>query len=1156
MLNRQNIVVPLAQGVDTKSDPKQVEAGKLLELENGVFTKLRSIQKRDGTVSLGQSVLGGTGATISNGVGLATYGTELLEADGERLYSYDNANDGWIDKAAYVPALVTASSVCKDTYNQTHADGVTSVGGLQAYAWEDSQTAGSVRYAIIDGETRQTVVPSTLLSSQASKPRVLTSDTHFLIYYVNTGLNALMLAQIPLSAPLAAPVITQLTAFGASDSALSSSSANYDACLYDVSSAQRLVLIAFNNANAQTTVRLYNLFFPATQVFQDVIPYISRSICVFPANTSSAGTQAPAVVYSTDSGSAPYTQTIQFTAYSPSWMSSTSGVIATGLEYQQARAITAVNNQPDGTIGFDVFYADCDTYPALTNKAVVDYTYTVTSNSLWQRRVAPVGKAFRYNEHTYVPVVFFQPSVTDDFSISGPNGYSVFGTIPLQSCYFLMDGDGKIVAKAFSGSLAANTPCAYTPSALGQITSFNTTTGVATLATAGDYANFSVGMAVQSRTNGVLDYGILNPSGPGFVNVAYVVGINPAGTVTFSNALGGPAGQGLSDWTIAPFWATSSALSELNVNLVSAPLLPAPSNPVDAEFRFAMIDQVVVQGAITETQTNVSQVTFDLTAPEYAVNHEVLADNLHLSGGILQMYDGAGVVEHNFHLYPVFNARYANPGSIDAGVYNYTVCYEWVDNQGNIHQSQPAPPMQVTLTANGRVTLDIQYLAQTAKVGSRPVQIIVYRTGNAASGFGTIFYRLSSLTAPNLNSTTGTYFSFIDNTPDSALAKVDSSGNITSFAPQLYTQFLSTTAPAEVDSQPAPPTGLVQLHRNRLWVVDSTNPLNLWYSKFTGPSTPVAFNDSYVKTVDPRGGPITALATVDDKLLVFKNNQIFYIVGQGPENTGINNDLSDSILITTDAGCVDPRSIVGSPVGILFKSRKGIYLIDRSLAVQYIGASVEAYNAETITSAVLASKRNQVRFTLGSGITLVYDYFVQQWGVFTNQNAIDSLVWNGDIMLLRSSGKVLRETEGVYTDDGQPIRLKLATSWFSFANVQGFQRVRRAQLLGGWKSEHDLNISVCVDFDDTVIQQITVNPAPVTYFGGSSPYGAGPYGGTFQLYQWRVDLARQKCQAVKFIIEDVPSVTGSGEGVSLSSLAFEVGAKQGLNKVPASQIVS
>ena len=1150
MLNRQNIVVPLAQGVDTKSDPKQVEAGKLLELENGVFTKLRSIQKRDGTVALGQSVVGGSGAYIQNGVGLATYGSELLEADGERLYSYDVANDGWINKDQYVPALVTASSVCKDSYSQTHADGATAVGGLQAYAWEDSLTAGSVRYAVIDGQSKQTVVPSTLLSLQASKPRVLVNDTHFLIYYVNTGLNALMLAQIPLAAPLASPSITQITAFGVSDNALSTSSANYDAA-HIVGGSNMGVgffCVAFNNANSGTTVREYDYFSPLSQQSQNIIADRSRTISIFPAHTNAVGLWGPCVLYSTDNDTEPYTQTIKFEAYNASMVFIGSGTVAGSLAYSQARAITGQNNQADGTIGFDVFYAECDTYPKLTRKAVVDASYTVTSDVIWQRRVAPVGKAFQYNGKTYLPVVYFYPGRNTDLSIGGGSGYDVVGTASLQSCYFLMDEDGRVVAKAFSGSLAANAPAAYTPSVLGTVSGWSPSTGIATLATPGDYTNFSIGMAVQSRTDGVLDTGITTTG-----TVAYVVAVNPVGTVTFSNTVGGPAGQGMSGWTInLPTTSTDSVLSSVGLNLVSAPLLPNVSNPVDAEFRYAMLDQLLVQGSLTETQTNVSQVTFDLTAPEYAVNHEELASNLHLSGGFLQMYDGNSVVEHNFHLYPIFFVDSVASGSIAAGTYNYTVCYEWVDNQGNIHQSQPADPIEVTCVANSRITLSINYLNQTAKIGARPVQIIVYRTRNASSGFGKVFYRLSSLTAPDLNNVAGQALTFVDNATDAEIAT----------NPGLYTQFLSVDAPYEVDNQPSPPTGLVQLHRNRLWVVDSTNPLNVWYSKEIGAATPVAFNDSFVKTVDPRGGPITALATIDDKLLVFKNSQIFFIVGQGPTNTGVNNDLSDSILITTDAGCVDPRSIVGSPIGILFKSRKGIYLIDRSLAVQYIGAAVEAYNDEDITSAVLASKRNQVRFTLSSGITLVYDYFVQQWGVFTNSDAVGSLVWSGDIMLLRANGKVLRETEGVYTDDGQPIRLKIATSWFSFANVQGFQRVRRAQLLGAWKSPHSLNISVCVDFDDTVVQSMVVSPTTPTFYGGGSPgapyipYGAGSYGGQFQLYQWRVDLARQKCQAVKFVIEDVPSVTGSGEGMSLSSLAFEVGAKQGLNKVPATQIVS
>lgn len=1148
MLDRQKIVVPLAQGVDTKSDPKQVEAGKLLELENGVFTRLRSLQKRDGTVALDQSVLGSNGQYIDNGVGLATYGNELLLADGEQFYSYDEANNGWINKSSYVPALVTASSVCKDSYGQSNPDGATAENGLQAYAWQDSLLTGSVRYAIIDGQTKQTVVASALLSAQAMKPRVLVNATHFLIYYVNTGLNALMLAQIPLAAPLATPVIAQITAFGASNSALSLSSQNYDAALIPVPATNSsFFCVAFNNANNGTTVRQYDYANPTSQLTEDVIGDVSRSISIFAGYTQFINLWGPVILYSTDNGSLPYTQSIKFAAYDESLALLGSNTIATGLAYQQARAITGQNNQRNGTVGFEVFFADCDTYPSLTRKAVVDDGYNIVSNSIFSQRVAPVGKAFRYNEKNYLPVVYFYPGKSIDVTVSGPSGYSVVGDVPLQSCYFLVDSDANVVAKAFAGSLAANAPAAYTPPEIGSLSSWDSTTGVATLTNVGDYANFGIGMAVQARTNGIINNGITTTD-----TVAYVVGASPMGTVTFSNAISGPAGQGLSGWTIgSPTASNNSVFSSVGLDLVSAPLLPNVSNPVDAEFRYAMLDQLLVQGSLTETQTNVSQVTFDLTAPEYAVNHEVLANNLHLTGGFLQMYDGNNVVEHNFHIYPVFDVfSVSGGGGVGPGTFNYTVCYEWVDNQGNIHQSQPATPIEVTLSTNSQVTLVIDYLNQTAKTGSRPVQIVVYRTQESQSGFGRFFYRLSSLTAPDLNDKTGVSVGFVDSVPDDQIAT----------RPQLYSQFLVEGQPYDVENQPAPPTGLIQLHRNRLWVVDSTNPLDVWYSKEIGPATPVAFNDSFVKTVDPRGGFITAIATIDDKLLVFKNSQIFYIVGQGPTNTGLNNDLSDAILITTDAGCVDPRSVVGSPVGILFKSRKGIYLIDRSLAVVYIGAAVEAYNNETITSATLVANTNQVRFTLGSGITLVYDYFVQQWGVFTNSDAVDSLIWNGSTMLLRADGKVLQETSGVYTDDGQPIHLKLATSWFSFAQVQGFQRVRRAQLLGAWKSPHTLKISVCYDFDDTVVQEVLVSPTAPTVYGGStpltSPYGAGSYGGQFQLYQWRIDLARQKCQAVKFIIEDLPSVTGSGEGLSLSSLAFEVGAKQGLNKVPASQIVS
>jgi hypothetical protein len=1042
MLERQKIVVPLAQGVDTKTDEKQVEAGKLLELENGIFTRLRSLQKRHGNSAFSQNIANTPGTQIGAGIGLAEFGNELLEADGERLYSYNQGAENWADKGAYIHSHVTQFPVIKDGYEQTMPDGATSSGGTQLYAYEDSSAPNLIKYCLIDGQTQQTLLPSSTLTADGIKPRVLVTDTVFAVYFIEASSNRLCVATVPVTNPLVSPSFSYLTSsVPATDDTVNYSSPNYDACVFSPSSGTYLIGVAFNNDNNNTTVRMYDYSSPVTPYpvgapSSYLLGYRCRSIALFPGNTATPNTQTLNVAFATDNDSAPYTATIRFDVLNVTLASLGSGVIDSGLASFAARAITGCSTS-NVSAEFTVFYGNCLNRPEETRKVDVDSAYAPGSPALVRLGIAPVAKAFSYGGRAYVPVVQFRNGVQDN----------VAGDTSLQSGLYVVDSDGNIVAHAFA-NLTANAQAA-----------------------------------------------------------------------------------------IASYPGT-----------LSSPMLASTVVVDGSMFRFAFMDQVLVQGSIFETQVNVSSVTVDMDAQEYSVNHEELAQNLHLSGGALQMYDGQSVVEHGFLEYPIITSINAGgSGNLTPGTYYYTACYEWTDNQGNIHQSRYADPKKVVYSlGNFQTVVQLKPLHLTQKQG---VQIIVYRTEQD----GTILYRCSDLN-PNTgtdnqiiyNDTTSAGEAFSDNLSDSDLER----------RPQLYTQPLEPGIDAVVANDPAPPTGLIQLHRNRLWVVDSTNPLNVYYSKFIGPATPVAFSDEFFKTVDPRGGPITALASIDDKLLVFKYDQMFFIVGQGPENTGVNNDLSDAILITTDVGCIDPRSIVGSPFGILFKSRKGIYLIDRSLAVQYIGAAVEAYNNDPITSATLVANTNQVRFTLESGTTLVYDYFVQQWGVFTNQNAVDSLIWQSNMILLRADGKVLQETSGVYTDDGQPIHLKLATSWFSFAQVQGFQRVRRAELLGAWKSPHQLKISVCYDFDDTVVQEVLVNPTTPTTFGGASPYGAGSYGGQFQLYQWRIDLARQKCQAVKFIIEDLPSVTGSGEGLSLSSLAFEVGAKQGLNKVPASQIVS
>lgn len=577
--------------------------------------------------------------------------------------------------------------------------------------------------------------------------------------------------------------------------------------------------------------------------------------------------------------------------------------------------------------------------------------------------------------------------------------------------------------------------------------------------------------------------------------------------------------------------------------------LPSVTILGESAFRFTATERANMTGTGLDTLDGVASVTVNFDDQQYNFVHSTLGNNLHFTGGFVQMYDGADVVEHNFHVYPLVSATTITNtgGSMGPGTYSYVGCYEWIDQQNNVHRSRPSPVSEAVITSTlgtSRVNVNFVCLQLTNKPASRPVQLVLYRT----PANGTVFYRVTSLTQPTLNVLGTQQVAINDTMSDTDLR----------LRPQLYTQFLAGTVtgqPYEVENDPAPPARLVQLHRNRIWVVDSENPLQLWYSKECQQGAPVEFSNLFVKQIDARGGPITALASVDDKLVVFKQSHIFFIVGQGPTSNNLQNDLSDAILVTTDVGCIEPRSIVATPVGLMFKSRKGIYLIDRGLQVQYIGAAVEAFNSQTITSATLVADTNQVRFTLGNNTALVFDYFVQQWGVFTNHNAVDALVWDNTFVYLRPNGQVLTETPGQYSDVGAPIQLKLTTSWLSFANVQGFQRVRRAQILGAWKSAHNLKVDVCVDFNDAIVQSSIVTPETPSIYGDTSPYGGdATYGGTFQLYQWRVDLARQKTQSVKFTLQDLPAAT-AGEGLSLTSLGFEVGAKVGLGKVPATQTV-
>ncbi len=520
---------------------------------------------------------------------------------------------------------------------------------------------------------------------------------------------------------------------------------------------------------------------------------------------------------------------------------------------------------------------------------------------------------------------------------------------------------------------------------------------------------------------------------------------------------------------------------------------------------------------------------------------ETLGQNYHIVGGVVQMFDGISVVEHGFHLFPenVTLAESAGGSLTATGVYNYKVVFEWYDRFGQIHRSAPSPAVQFTLTGvNNRITVTVPTLRLTQKHTNRAGVIIhVYRTENA----GTIYYRASSASAPTFNDPTANTVAIVDNLADSSLI-----GN-----ELLYTEG------GIIDNIAPPAASIICTYKNRV-VLWGTEDDVISISKFRQDGFPVEFSDEINLRLDRFGGEGRAAATMDDKLILFKEEAIYMTFGDGPDNTGLNGEFAPPERIASDVGCIDANALAVTPLGIVFKSRKGRYLLSRDLQLTYIGAEVEYWNDLTDTAAVVVPELNEVRFTTLEAPTLSYNYFFKQWFVH-GFAAADAVQWKNNFAYIRTfsndHSKVVKEVPGFFLDIDQKYSLKIGTAWFSIAGLQGIERIYRAIFLGEYKSQHNLRISVRYDFSPAFTEDHLWDAASslgLTNYGDGAYYGSDAvYGGASSVFQPRVHLGNQKCQAAQFQIEDLTQDSGSYESFNLTGMALQVGKKKGLWKTRA-----
>jgi hypothetical protein len=567
----------------------------------------------------------------------------------------------------------------------------------------------------------------------------------------------------------------------------------------------------------------------------------------------------------------------------------------------------------------------------------------------------------------------------------------------------------------------------------------------------------------------------------------------------------------------------------------------------DNTFSVALLKTTKVISSANSFYSTTSVFTEKIFFTPNNIDNKMLGRLLNIAGGYLKQYDGSPTVfEQGFHLYPEAPtlAESNGSGSIANGTYSYVCVWEWVDNQGQVHRSNTSVPTIITTTgANDTVTVTVKTLPITNKETRfsdvrTPIVLAVYRTQT----LGTTYYRVNQLTSEYVyNDPTAATIDFVDTKTDAQIA----SNSL------LYTTggvFANITLPS---------SNLMAVGKNRVFIAGTdTEPNRIYYSKEKEEGLAVEFSNELSVIVDSLGGNISALAAMDDKLLIFKKSVIYFIAGQGQDKVG-NGSFTIPQLVSADCGCNTPQSIVLTGKGIMFQSQKGIYLVDRQLNVSYIGQSLDAITTNRptffISSATNLPDQNLVYFTTNEGQTIVFDTYFEQWYTHTLPfTPVGSTVLN-NTWFVCSNTNMYQSDPDLVTDAGENITSLLRTNWISIGELEGFARIYNILILGDNASlDHQLVVNLYYDFEQYPRQTVSIIPNSLSgaTYGTDTPYGSGtPYGGAFDgTYQFMIRPQTQKCTSIKIEIFDQFPNGEKTKSFKFSGIALSVGVKGPWNK--------
>lgn len=1076
-LQKQAVNINFSQGLNRKGDPYQIPIGQFLALNNMTFNTPDRMTKRDGYAALS--------ATPSNGPITLTTLDDNLVALGSTLTAYDSQTAAWYSKGTYQPLDISTIGAIRNTSNQIYCDAATS-SNLTCIAYVSKTVNGPffstspAFYSIIDSTSGQILNSAALAVATNS---VLTYRVFYLAPYFIIVYNSSDLFYLAINA----------TTFATSGpTTISTDNSSTTKAFDGVVLGTSLYLSWTNAANNKV-----------------LINSLSNSLVLGTVQDGDAARGGVAVGMCADTGAS-----LLWTIYSVAGTETSVRAFSfnTSLAVQTASVATITTTTTKNVTGYatgSVLYALAEDgtskgYDAtIENSRILSNTVTAGvagSQQVINYQLGLASKAFFISSTAYV--------------------WSTWQS-PYQNSYYLLQlstTEGKAV-----GKLAYGNGGGYLDYGLPSVSTASSNYYFPYLY---KYLLAPVNKGTNNNSTAT------NPISPG--GIYSQIGVNLARFSVADHAINVEAPQSLLigggivwEYSGGTVFSGSSTNGIVEQNFFLYPEL-ITNNTLTSAFNLSGYGGIS-QSSVSVTP-NVTTVSGSTTA--------TLSDYTSVKAGMLIVAAGIPTTTYIESVDSSYGILLSKPATASATVastitsnvaaqtYFYQFVYQWSDSRGNIHNSAPSIPISVEASsANCMITILVPALPLTYKFN---VKILGFRWADDQQAY----FQFTRVDAPTMNDTTANTVTIYDTYASS----------------QILGNSLLYTTGGVVENICPPATSQITLFDNRAWMIDAENRNQLWFSKQLVQATPIEFSDLFTYFVAPTQGgqgstgKCTALGFLDDKLIIFKGegNAIYYINGSGPDNTGANNQYSQPIFVTSPVGCTNQRSITLTPNGLMFQAAnsKGIWLLGRDLSVSYIGSPVEAYNSYTVTSAVTVPNTNQVRFTLSDGTTLMFDYFVNQWGTFTGVNAASSCIYDSAHALLSTGGTAYKQTAGTYVDGATSVTMSFTTGWINLAGLRGYERSYFFYLLGTYLSAHTLTFQIYYDYDDTVVQTSTFTPSDLS---------------ANDIEDIRVFLTNQRCKAFKITVTE--SVSTSGAGLTISGIQAMVGLKKSYATIAAAKSV-